>query len=47
MIYRILMGAGLFILGYYLGKEVDRKQLQNRQTTHKSSDGKSARNSNK
>ncbi len=25
MLYRVLMGAGLFLFGYYLGREVKRK----------------------
>jgi hypothetical protein len=42
MYYRILMGAGLFILGYYLGKEVDRKQLHDKQARARRSTGKTS-----
>lgn len=40
MYYRVLIGAGLFILGYYLGKEVKRKQLNDDQTRSRHPAGK-------
>ena len=33
MLYRVLMGVGLFVLGYYLGREVTRKIADDAQST--------------
>jgi hypothetical protein len=45
MFYRVLIGAGLFILGYYLGKEVKQKQLHDDRSSARRSTTKNAQTS--